>query len=137
MHWMLMPLRRYAEFTGRSRRKEYWMFALLNILVGLFVGLIFVVGYFADMSQAEMDTYLMPVVWIACLYSLVTLIPGLAVTIRRLHDTDRSGWNLLWGLVPFVGGFILLYFYVSEGNEGSNRFGPDPKGGDVDGGVFA
>jgi uncharacterized membrane protein YhaH (DUF805 family) len=137
MHWMLMPLRRYAEFEGRSRRKEYWMFALLNLLIGLFVGLVFVVGYYADMSQGEMDTYLMPAVWLACLYSLATLIPGIALAIRRLHDTDRSGWNLLWGLVPFVGGFILLYFYVSEGDRRPNRFGPDPKGQDRDSGVFA
>jgi uncharacterized membrane protein YhaH (DUF805 family) len=137
MHWMLMPLRRYAEFTGRSRRKEYWMFYLLNVLISLFVGLLFVVGYVANMSQSEMDTYLMPVVYIACAYGLATLIPGLAVTVRRLHDTDRSGWNILWGLLPLVGGFILLYFYVSEGDQGANRFGPDPKGGDVDGGIFA
>ena len=137
MRWMLMPLRRYAEFTGRSRRKEYWMFYLLNILISLFVGLLFVVGYYADMSQSEMDTYLMPVVYIACVYALATLIPGLAVTVRRLHDTDRSGWNILWGLVPLVGGFILLYFYVSDGDQGPNRFGPDPKGEDMDGGIFA
>jgi uncharacterized membrane protein YhaH (DUF805 family) len=137
MRWMLMPLRRYAEFTGRSRRKEYWMFYLLNILVSLFVGLVFVVGYSADMSQSEMDTYLMPVFYVACAYALATLIPGLAVTVRRLHDTDRSGWNILWGLVPLVGGFILLYFYVTDGDQGPNRFGPDPKGGDTDSHIFA
>jgi uncharacterized membrane protein YhaH (DUF805 family) len=137
MHWMLMPLRRYAEFSGRSRRKEYWMFVLLNALIGLSVGLAFIVGYVANMSQTEMDTYLMPLVYLACLYSLATLIPGLAVTIRRLHDTDRSGWNLLWGLLPLVGGFILLYFYVSDGDTGPNRFGPDPKGGDTDSQIFA
>ena len=127
MHWMLMPLRRYAHFSGRSRRKEYWMFWLLNMLIGLFVGLVFLVGYYADMSQTEMDTYLMPVVWLFCLWSLATLIPGLAVTIRRLHDTDRSGWSILFGLIPVIGGFILLYFYVQEGTEGPNRFGADPK----------
>jgi len=137
MHWMLMPLRRYAEFSGRSRRKEYWMFYLLNLLIGLFLGLLFVVGYVANMSQGEMDTYLMPMVYLPCLYSLAVIIPGLAVAIRRLHDTDRSGWNLLWGLVPLVGGFILLYFYVSDGDLGLNRFGPDPKGDDTDSTVFA
>ena len=126
MEWMLLPLRRYAEFSGRSRRKEYWMFYLLNILIGCFVGLVFLVGYYADMTQTQMDTYLMPVVWLAMLWSLATLIPGLAVTFRRLHDTDRSAWNILWGLVPLVGGFILLYFYVTKGTDGPNRFGPDP-----------
>lgn len=128
MHWMLMPLRRFAEFSGRSRRKEYWMFYLLNLLIGLFVGLVFLIGYVAGMGQTAMDTYLMPVVYLACLYSLVALIPGLAVTIRRLHDTDRSGWNILWGVVPAIGAFILLYFYVTPGMRGANRFGPDPLG---------
>ena len=126
MNWMLMPLRRYAEFSGRSRRKEYWMFWLLNVLISLFVGLVFLVGYYADMSQTEMDTWLMPVVWLACLWSLATLVPGIAVTIRRLHDTDRSGWSILYGLIPFIGGFILLYFYVQEGTSGANAYGEDP-----------
>ena len=129
MNWMLMPLRRYAEFSGRSRRKEYWMFLLLNVLIGLFVGLVFLVGYYADMSQTEMDTYLMPVVWLAGLYSLAALIPGVAVTIRRLHDTDRSGWNILWGLVPLFGALLLLVYYISDGTQGPNRFGADPKEG--------
>ena len=130
MHWMLMPLRRYAEFSGRSRRKEYWSFVLLNILISLFVGLVFLVGYYADMSQTEMDTWLMPIAYLACLYSLAALIPGVAVTIRRLHDTDRSGWNILWGLVPLFGALLLLVYYVSDGTPGPNRFGPDPKGAD-------
>jgi len=127
MDWMMLPLRRYAEFSGRSRRKEYWMFWLLNMLIGLFVGLVFLIGYYADMSQTDMDTYLMPVVYLVCLWSLATLIPGFAVTIRRLHDTDRSGWAILFGLIPIIGGFMLLYFYVQDGTEGPNRFGPDPK----------
>ena len=129
MHWMLMPLRRYAEFSGRSRRKEYWMFSLLNGLVGLAVGLVFLVGYHADMSQTEMDTYLMPVLYLACLYSLAAIIPGIAVTFRRLHDTDRSAWNLLWGLIPLIGSIMLIVFYCTDGTPGPNRFGPDPKAG--------
>lgn len=128
MHWMLMPLRRYAEFSGRSRRKEYWMFWLLNLLIGVFVGLVFLIGYYADMSQAQMTMWLEPILYLAGLVSLVFLVPGIAVTFRRLHDTDRSAWNLLWGLVPFIGGFVLLYFYVTDGTEGPNRFGEDPKG---------
>lgn len=127
MRWMLMPLRRYADFSGRSRRKEYWAFVLLNMLIGLFVGLTFLVGYYADMSQTEMDTYLMPGVWLAGLYSLAALVPGVAVTVRRLHDTDRSGWTIFWGLVPLVGALLLLAFYIEDGTPGPNRFGPDPK----------
>jgi uncharacterized membrane protein YhaH (DUF805 family) len=129
MDWMLMPLRRYAEFSGRSRRKEYWMFCLLNVLIGVFVGLVFVIGYYADMSQTQMTTWLEPILYLAGLVSLAFLVPGIAVTFRRLHDTDRSAWNILWGLVPFIGGFVLLYFYISDGTEGPNRFGPDPKEG--------
>jgi uncharacterized membrane protein YhaH (DUF805 family) len=86
-----------------------------------------VVGYVANMSQGEMDTYLMPVYTSPALYGLATLIPGLAVTIRRLHDTDRSGWNILWGLVPLVGGFILLYFYVSDGDRGPQSLRSRPE----------
>ena len=128
MHWMLMPLRRYADFSGRSRRREYWMFVLLNVLIGMFVGLTFLVGYYADMSQTEMDIYLMPVVYLAGLYSLAALVPGIAVTVRRLHDTDRPGWTILWALVPLIGALLLLAYYIEEGDAGPNRFGPDPKG---------
>ena len=128
MHWMLMPLRRYADFSGRSRRREYWMFVLLNILISAFVGLTFLVGYYADMSQTEMDIYLMPILVLAGVLGLAFIVPGVAVTIRRLHDTDRSGWNLLWGLVPLIGALMLLVFYIDEGTPGPNRFGPDPKG---------
>ena len=131
MHWMLMPLRRYADFSGRSRRREYWSFVLLNALIGIFVGLVFLVGYYADMSQTEMDTWLMPVLYLACLYSLAAVIPGFAVTIRRLHDTDRSGWTILWSLVPLIGALLLLVYYISEGTSGPNRFGPDPKAGEA------
>jgi uncharacterized membrane protein YhaH (DUF805 family) len=125
MYWMLMPLRRYFEFSGRSRRKEYWMFYLLNVLVALFVGLVFVAGDYSEM-----------ILWLGCLYGLATLIPGLAVTIRRLHDCGRSGWSLLWGLVPIFGGIALLYFYTDEGDPGPNRFGEDPKGDDLQSAVF-
>lgn len=124
MYWMLMPLRRYFEFSGRSQRKEYWMFYLLNVLVALFVGLLFVAGDYSEM-----------VLWLGCLYALATFIPGLAVTVRRLHDTDRSAWNLLWGVFP-VGGFILIYFYTDEGDPGPNRYGEDPKEDGMESAVF-
>lgn len=126
MHWMLMPLRRYAEFTGRSRRKEFWLWALfITIINGALVTLGFM-GAESRLFSSEEELTL----YFACtvgLLSLLILIPNLALVVRRLHDTDRSGWNILWGLVPFVGGLILLFFYVSEGTQGPNRFGPDPK----------
>jgi len=128
MDWMLMPLRRYAEFSGRSRRREYWMFALLNLFVSLFIGLVALILYTLDWSEEAMMTVMGPLMVAGVIYSVIAFIPGIAVTIRRLHDTDRSGWNILWGLVPAIGTFILLYFYVSEGTPGPNRFGADPKG---------
>jgi len=127
MHWMLMPLRRYAEFTGRSRRKEYWMFVLLNALIAAFVGLVTGIMAAAVQTETQMMVVVNPLLILWTLASLAFAIPGIAVTIRRLHDTDRSGWSILYGLIPFIGGFILLYFYVQEGTPGPNRFGPDPK----------
>lgn len=137
MRWMLMPLRRYAEFEGRSRRKEYWMFVLMQWLVACAVGLLVILLYLTTRTETQMMVVLTPVLILAGLFSLFCLVPGIAVTIRRLHDTDRSGWTLLWGLLPVAGGFILLYFYVSEGGPGPNRFGPDPKGQDTDSRIFA
>lgn len=129
MEWMLMPLKRYAEFSGRSRRKEYWMFALLNLLLSVFIGLVALILYTLDWSEEAMMTVMGPLMVAGVIYSLIAFVPGIAVTIRRLHDTDRSGWNILWGLVPVIGTFMLIYFYVSEGTPGPNRFGADPKSG--------
>jgi uncharacterized membrane protein YhaH (DUF805 family) len=137
MRWMLMPLRRYAEFEGRSRRMEYWMFVLMQLMVAAAVGLLVILLYFTTTTESQMMAVLTPVMILAGLFSLFCLIPGLAVVVRRLHDTDRSGWNILWSLVPIVGGFVLLYFYVTEGTPGPNRYGPDPKGEDTESRVFA
>ena len=130
MHWMLMPLRRYAEFSGRSRRKEYWMFVLLNLLLSLFVWTLLLATFVAGMSEGAMTVVMTPVFLVYGLVALAFIIPGLAVTVRRLHDTDRSGWNILLGLIPIVGVIVLLVFYCTEGTPGPNRFGPDPKAGE-------
>jgi uncharacterized membrane protein YhaH (DUF805 family) len=130
MHWMLMPLRRYADFSGRSRRKEYWMFVLLNVILSAISLGALAVTYYADMSESAMTTIVTPIFFLHGLASLIFIIPGLAVTIRRLHDTDRSGWNILFGLIPLVGALLLLVFYITEGTQGPNRFGPDPKATD-------
>ena len=127
MSWMMLPFRRYAEFSGRSRRKEYWMFVLLNMLLSTAIGVVGVWGAASGLfsSEEELGLYFVAT---AGLYSLIAFIPGLAVTIRRLHDTDRSGWNILWGLIPLVGALVLIFMYVSEGTSGPNSYGPDPKG---------
>ena len=133
--WGLLPLRRYAEFSGRSRRKEFWMFVLFNYAVGLvygaLLGILMLLLYFTDMSEDMMLTIFVIslVPWL--IYSLWLMIPGLAVTVRRLHDLDKSGWNLLWSLIPVAGAIMLIIWYASEGTRGPNRFGPDPVAGDA------
>jgi uncharacterized membrane protein YhaH (DUF805 family) len=117
---MLMPLRRYAEFSGRSQRKEYWMFFLFNIIVAVVLGIIEGILGLSGMVAGAYGP-------LTVLYELAILIPSIAVGIRRLHDTDRSGWWLLIALVPIVGAIVLLVFFVSDGTRGPNRFGPDPK----------
>ncbi|MEA3012001.1 MAG: hypothetical protein QOD42_546 [Sphingomonadales bacterium] len=125
MRWMFMPLRRYAEFSGRSRRKEYWMFALLNVIVWTIICLL---GLWGASTRLFSDADELTMYFLATggIYALITFIPTLAVAIRRLHDSDKSGWMLLLGLIPIVGGLILLVFYLTEGTRGPNRFGPDP-----------
>ena len=124
MEWATLPLKRYAEFTGRSRRKEYWMFVLLSI--GIYI-IASILDRIAGMNGMIAGTY-GP---ITALVALGLLVPSLAVSVRRLHDSDRSGWWLLLGLVPIVGEIIVLVLMVLEGTRGANRFGADPKAGEV------
>ena len=129
MDWMLLPYRRYFEFTGRSRRREYWLFALFYVLVLMVIDAVFGMpvamraGPWFNYTMIENGTGTM----VGNLFWLASLIPGLAVTVRRLHDIDRSGWWLLLMFVPFLGWFTLFIFYCLDGTPGSNRFGPDPK----------
>ena len=138
MEWMLMPLKRYSDFTGRSRRMEYWMFQVFNALVLLAIGLVFGLLGYATGSFESPDgpsTFVMVVLGILVLAWLaVFLVPSIAVTVRRLHDRDMSGWWYLGavvvGIIPFIGyiasiGFTVLMFL--PGTPGPNRFGPDPK----------
>ena len=118
MAWMLLPFKRYAEFSGRSRRKEFWMFSLFQVLV--LVTLTIVSSFDASMYE--------PALGVIILYMLATTIPGLAVSVRRLHDQDKSGWFLLLILIPLAGGLIIFVFNVVDGTYGPNMFGPDPKG---------
>lgn len=124
MEWAVLPLKKYADFTGRARRKEYWMFVLLTF--GLYIGAA-ILDSVAGMSGTVGGAYGPIMVAVA----LGLLIPSIAVAIRRLHDTDRSGWWLLIALVPIIGSIVLLVFMILEGTRGSNRFGPDPLAGEV------
>ena len=114
MNWYLGCWKKYAEFSGRARRQEFWMFVLFNFLVGVAVGIVeAILGTGGSLCG---------------LYNLAVLIPYIAVTARRLHDTDRSGWWQLIALIPLIGFIILLVFLCSDSKPGENRFGANPKG---------
>ena len=169
MEYMFLPLKRYAEFSGRSRRMEYWMFALFLFVMWIVLFGLFMVlagsailaaaggsptGIFAAGGTAMILVLLLCVVWLAL------LIPSLAVAVRRLHDTERSGWwvggyiilavvsnvvrsstgsaglGALLSIVTLVYAIALLVFMCLDGTRGPNKYGPDPKGG-VDAQVFA
>ena len=131
MNWYMEVLRKYAQFDGRARRKEYWMFTLVNCLVCIAVAL--VGGLLTALIARSTDGSSLALLFMApvWLYTIAMIVPSLAVTIRRLHDTGRSGWWILIGLVPFVGGIILLVFECQDSQPGSNEFGPNPKGIEV------
>jgi uncharacterized membrane protein YhaH (DUF805 family) len=113
VNWYLAVLKNYAGFTGRARRTEYWMFALIN---GIIVVVLDVIS-----TLIKLGTLL------GAVYLLAVLIPSLAVGARRLHDTGRSGWWLLIGLVPLIGTIVLIVFAATEGEQGDNAYGPNPK----------
>ena len=137
MEWMLMPLKRYAEFEGRSRRMEYWMFTLgYWILVTLWVVLSFIVG--ALIGGREGDDFAVGMMLIGIVVIVLGLfVPSLAVSIRRLHDQGKSGWLYLVSFIPYIGGIILLVLMCIAGDEGENEYGPDPKNPGYDEDVFA
>jgi uncharacterized membrane protein YhaH (DUF805 family) len=114
MNWYVAVLKKYAVFEGRAARTEYWMFVLFNLIVSVVLSIVDrMIGIHA----------------LGVLYSLAVLLPSIGVGIRRLHDTDRSGWWLLIALVPFVGWIVLLYFVVQDSTPGDNQYGPSVKGG--------
>lgn len=119
MNWYLKVLKQFADFNGRARRKEYWMFFLFNAIFAIV----------ASMLDGALDIKIFLGLYgpIYLVYALVMLVPGLAVAVRRLHDIGKSGWMLLVVLIPLVGGIWLLVLMASEGNQGDNAYGPDPK----------
>lgn len=116
MGWYMSVLKQYANFSGRARRKEYWMFSLFSWIAAVVVA---VVGLAA--MQSALSTLLVLV------YFVATVVPTIAVAVRRMHDTGRSGFWLFFSFVPVVGGITVLVFTVLAGQPGANRFGPDPK----------
>ena len=121
MKWFLDVLtKKYATFEGRARRKEYWYFVLFYVLAIVALAIVDeMIGTFSE--EAEIGL-------LSGLFVLATFVPSLAVTVRRLHDTDRSGWWILINLIPIIGAIVLLVFTVLDSQPGANRFGENPKG---------
>lgn len=119
MQWYLDVLRNFADFSGRARRKEYWMFFLINLLISFALAIVDIAfGMFSDSAGIGL---------LGGIYGLAVLIPSLAVSVRRLHDVGYSGWWLLIGLVPILGAIALLVLLVLDSKVETNAYGRSPK----------
>lgn len=114
MNWYLKVLKQYADFDGRARRTEYWMYTLFNSIIG---GII-VAGIIMQVTGFVILFYI---------YQLFVIIPSLAVAVRRLHDIGKSGWNYLFSLIPLVGTILLLVWFCTDSQSGPNKWGENPK----------
>ncbi len=112
-YWKRVVLENYVQFSGRARRAEYWWFTLANVIV------LVALMVLSSITSAFMVLYY--------LYVLAILVPSLGVSVRRLHDTGKSGWFLLIALIPFIGGIVLLVFMCIDGQRGTNQYGPSEK----------
>jgi len=119
MNWYLQALKKYTVFSGRARRKEYWFFVLFSIIISIVLVLI-------DIKTGSLDAE-SGIGFLSAIYGLAVLIPTIAVSVRRLHDTERSGWWLLISLIPLIGTIVLIIFMVQDGKPGENQYGANPK----------
>jgi uncharacterized membrane protein YhaH (DUF805 family) len=127
MNWYLKVVRdNYANFQGRATRKEYWMFLLFNILFAVaamivdnMLGSVFTIG-------SGYDEVSLGYGWVYLIYGLVLLMPSWAVTVRRLHDTDRTGWWILFMIIPLIGVIVFTIFLCTDSTQGNNKYGPQP-----------
>jgi uncharacterized membrane protein YhaH (DUF805 family) len=126
MQWYLKALKQYADFGGRARRTEFWMFILINAVISIVLGIVDTATGTATVYAIGGTAFYSPGI-LGGIYGLAVLIPTIAVTVRRLHDTDRSGWWFFIQLIPVVGTIVMLVFTCLEGTRGPNRFGTDPK----------
>ncbi len=119
MEWFTEALKKYAVFSGRSRRKEYWYFVLFTVLISIALSVIDgLIGTYDSSAGVGL---------LSGIFSLAILIPGIAVSIRRLHDIDRTGWWVLISLVPIIGWIVLLVFHLQDSTPGTNSYGSNPK----------
>lgn len=119
MNWYLEVWKKYAVFSGRSRRREYWFFVLFNIIISVVLVMIDIAIGLGN-KEAGIGV-------LSGIYSLAVIIPSLAVTVRRLHDTDKTGWWLLIIFVPVIGAIVMLVFMLLDSQPGENKYGPSPK----------
>jgi uncharacterized membrane protein YhaH (DUF805 family) len=119
MNWVMKVLKQYADFNGRAQRTEYWLFVLFCIVVSIVLAII----------DRTIGTYnaTAGVGLLGGIFSLAVLLPGIGVSVRRLHDTSRSGWWLLIAIIPLIGEIVLLVFMVQDSTPGTNAYGPSPK----------
>ena len=118
MNWYIEALKKYAVFSGRARRREYWMFFLVNMIIAIILGIIEgVIDSSPESNRSVLST----------LYGLGIFLPSLAVGVRRLHDTGRSGWWTLVGVIPIIGAIVLLIFMAQDSQSADNEYGPNPK----------
>ncbi|WP_340123238.1 DUF805 domain-containing protein [Methylobacter svalbardensis] len=124
MNWYLEVLKKYAVFDGRARRKEYWFFFLFNIIISMILS---AVDGLTGSFNPETGVGLL-----GGIYTIAVLIPSIAVSVRRLHDTGRSGWWLLIGLIPLIGTIICFVFMVQDSESSENEYGSNPKGDGIE-----
>lgn len=120
--WVTLPLKRYADFTGRSSRREFWLFQGA-VVVAVIVAFVLIGG---DLTATGGTVFSALMLFIVGTAMLALVVPLLAVQVRRLHDQDKSGWFVLLNFVPYVGALIVLVLMLLEGTKGENRYGPDP-----------
>lgn len=124
MNWYLKVLALYTEFSGRARRREFWMFNLFNTLFAIILLLIDnALGLSLDYVGNNLGAG-----YLYSLYSLLVFIPSLALSVRRLHDISKSGWMLLIGFIPLVGAIWLIVLFLKDSSSGKNKYGANPKG---------
>jgi uncharacterized membrane protein YhaH (DUF805 family) len=119
-----MAWKRYSEFSGRSRRCEYWMFMLIHTVI--YLALFLAVEVEASSTMAHVPALTAPLFFLCFIYALAAIIPGLAVSVRRLHDIGKTGWWMLLAFVPVLG-LLLLVLFAFDSEPGGNQYGPNPK----------
>jgi uncharacterized membrane protein YhaH (DUF805 family) len=127
MKWFIKVLKQYADFKSRARRKEYWMFYLVSTIVSwaiLGILSLFLVNLSQDKPSEDMLAFFGIIYYI---YLFAMKVPSIAVSVRRLHDVNKSGWHLLWMVLPIIGWFWVIYLHVKKGDVGTNKYGTDPK----------